>query len=579
MTSLALTPENYNAKNVPFNIVANGFVEPTSFSEIAGFGHCYLCGPRGCGKTTLLKMLTGKALMAVPEKSPASRWKNIISYSSIFVPADGLWNSQTNEKNSIAAFAAQILRKFVVEMKYRASETDEYSHPVHLPVTLDEAEQLEISKYCAEAWGFHNIAPGFNGLINALDNYSLNITQDSTLSTKDPLQLLLVGIRAFNTIVDEPDRRWALLVDEVEIAPQVILETLSSFVRSGAQELILKLSMSPFDRYGDTFKKTGRPFSGNDFREIDLSSFSDKDLRKFTSGIWDSLLNENDMEGTDELRVVLGETQWRRAYEKNYTAYKEKTKELLSDAKENDPTFKDWLKRKEIDINKLSKYSYNEISATIRKVRPILFFRQAFMKEAGAKRTRRELPELYSGYDAVVTMLEGNPRWIVTAFYEFLKKYREVGEVDPGFQYNVLLEIAKNFEALLEVTPDQTGENDVGILDIANAVSDCYHSDLIGTFTADPKSSFVIDNEAVSVYKIPLVRGLYAGAFMIAKSSSKLKIGDSLSGQRLRLSYLLAIRTDQEFMTRQTGKSKQLSKILSKEIPIEKEQSLYEIPY
>ena len=51
----------FNARWLTPEDVARSFVPTTHFKALAKFQHSLLMGPRGCGKTTLLKMLTRPA--------------------------------------------------------------------------------------------------------------------------------------------------------------------------------------------------------------------------------------------------------------------------------------------------------------------------------------------------------------------------------------------------------------------------------------------------------------------------------------------------------------------------------------
>lgn len=54
----------FNAKAMTFREVASTFVSSTKFAELAGRWNALLVGPRGSGKTTLMKMLSVEALRA-----------------------------------------------------------------------------------------------------------------------------------------------------------------------------------------------------------------------------------------------------------------------------------------------------------------------------------------------------------------------------------------------------------------------------------------------------------------------------------------------------------------------------------
>src|SRR6185369_5592218 len=87
----------YSANNARFlspEEVAQLFVPLPAFSRLVREGHCVLLGPRGCGKTTLLKMLTGRALKYWKTSERSRAYADSFSfpdYESIYIPADMRW--------------------------------------------------------------------------------------------------------------------------------------------------------------------------------------------------------------------------------------------------------------------------------------------------------------------------------------------------------------------------------------------------------------------------------------------------------------------------------------------------------
>src|ERR1035438_8529835 len=86
----------YNARWMTPEDVARLFVPTSHFAPLVQTQHSLLMGPRGCGKTTLLKMLThgaqrvwrGERLLCEPDL----RVYPTPSFEAIYVPSDVRWS-------------------------------------------------------------------------------------------------------------------------------------------------------------------------------------------------------------------------------------------------------------------------------------------------------------------------------------------------------------------------------------------------------------------------------------------------------------------------------------------------------
>ncbi|MBX3104000.1 MAG: hypothetical protein KF867_03400 [Cryobacterium sp.] len=561
--------DTFNAKKMSAKEIATSFVTPPAFAALAGADHCYLIGPRGSGKTTLLRMLHGESLEAWRGRA-AAELRAKITYSSIFLPADELWASQTNESNSRAAFATQMLYAFVESMMYRTGNYGRVVDDVHLGVALDHDQEVAIAQQCAKAWGLVDANPSFLGLQEALD-FSLvqlsggSINAHFASSVQDPLRLLTFGVRAFNRVAGQPHHRWALLLDEMELAPPEIHTAVVSFVRGGSADLILKVSMSPFDRYMDFYGNGGAPMPGHDFQTIYLSGQGRREIRSFTNGLWEATLRARALTFVPMSRA-LGTSSITREQTGQRTSGDEVNR-LLRTMQSADVDFAHWLRAKRINLNQLGSLNYNERSATIRKIYPLLVFRDAlltFRDGRPVRRSRKKSLEPFTGASAVTTLLEGNPRWIKTAFAQMLNYYDErTGTISAGFQYDALVSLANRFESLLRVLPRRvTSAPSVPVPDLVDAIAVYLNQQNTTRFSADPQNCFTVDRNIGPDIVEALVLGLYAGAFVHVRDRRSPAVLKSFEGQRFRLAYLLAVRDEKEFPLR-LGKDVRLSTILA----------------
>lgn len=559
--------DTFNAKRLSPRQIAGSFVVPSSFSAIASADHCYVVGPRGSGKTTLFRMLGGESLMAW-RGSDAASVRGRINYSSIFLPADQLWASQMNIATARGAFTAQMLYAFVETMMYRTSSADSSGNAVHLPVILTHEQEVALAEQCAKTWGFDNAKPGFLGLQEALDHYLMRLShQDGphagVLGNGGSISLLNFGVRAFNRIAKTPHHRWALLLDEMELAPPEIHNEVTSFVRGGANELILKVSMSPFDRYMHSYGAGGAPIPGHDFQTIYLSGQSRQEIQSFTNGLWKESLRSRDFAYVPMSRAlgISGgvEDGGPRSSDQDVVR-------ILKRAQSQDTDLARWLKDKFIDLGALESLSYNRRSATVRKILPLVVFREAILSFRGGRpvrRSRKKSIEPFTGARAVTTLLEGNPRWIKTAFSQMLNFYDpRTRTISPGFQYSALVDLANRFESLLRVLPQpQETSRAFPVAELVDGIASHMNRQNTSSFTPDPQNCFTVDGKAPTTVLDALVLGLYAGAFVHVRDRRSPAVLSDFRGQRFRLAYLLAVREGKEFPLR-LGKDVKISTIL-----------------
>ncbi|MGW9264984.1 ORC-CDC6 family AAA ATPase [Gordonia terrae] len=576
MSTIDLYYDVFNAKKMSPLEVADSFVEPPAFRSLMTKDHCYVIGPRGSGKTTLFRMLHGESLMA---------WKGIkgkeaqqrIDYSCIFLPADELWASQTSPETGVAAFNTQALIAFVETTLYRTGQRDSYDNDVHFPVVLSHSGEVELAQELADAWGITVRNHSLRGLLSALDLCLLKISNDDLdglgrVGSSDPLTLLTFSIRAFNRQAGQFNHMWALLLDEMEIAPPEIHHSVVRFVRGGSAGLILKISMSPFDRYSDSFGVGNSPIPGHDFQTVYLADLTQRDVRRITTGLWNEAVRERGLK-TRSLESALGSDS--RPLPKVYQHYRGRPRPLAGEIGEfvdymqaRDRTFAAWLRRRSISAADIENMSYAERSATVRKVLPLLVFRNAILEFRNGQpsgRVRKKQMEPFTGFEAVTKALEGNPRWIKSAFAQMLDAYDARAEVvGPGFQFDALTRLTNRFESLLRVLPSRApsaiSPSIVPVL--VDTIADYMHSANTGDFTADPVNCFTIDRRVPEHILDALVLGLYAGAFVHVRNRRSPAVLTQFTGERFRLAYLLGVRDNREFPLR-LGKDIALSQILS----------------
>jgi hypothetical protein len=173
------------------------------------------------------------------------------------------------------------------------------------------------------------------------------------------------------------------------------------------------------------------------------------------------------------------------------------------------------------------------------------------MRDAGGLRSRKAVPEVYSGIEILYDLCEGNPRWLQNLLSELYNEWASSGRkgeihptVDAPTQARVVRSFAQRFHDELyarpvaEVAGGRTLRWSVGDLvdRIAATLAERLFAD---QFPVDPVGAFRVDGQQPSEVISLIDSGLDFGAFVILGAMT----GDAASevvGSELRLSYRLA---------------------------------------
>ncbi|ELV8601174.1 hypothetical protein QNE95_004436, partial [Vibrio vulnificus] len=85
--------DSFNAKMSTTEDLCETFITNEFYDKLACPNHCIMIGPRGSGKTTLMRMLDVESL-ELWESERASEYRKTINYSGVFIPTDRYWKTQ-----------------------------------------------------------------------------------------------------------------------------------------------------------------------------------------------------------------------------------------------------------------------------------------------------------------------------------------------------------------------------------------------------------------------------------------------------------------------------------------------------
>lgn len=596
--------ESFNAKNLSPLQVARTFIPPKrQFGDLCSRSHSVVLGPRGSGKTTLLKMLQLPALAAWSHPS-AEEFIERIDFNAVFVPADIVWRAQfdnlfghgvdpeVGKRLGLASFTTHVLISLLNAFEATLG-------PVQRPLmqrfhsTLLPAQEALLVAELARAWDVSPTIPSVFGLKLGLrarlaEIASLAERLDGTsreqamgvVTSHNYLFLtfyeqVLFAVEIINGLTNQPDRQWALLFDELEIAPRDIRKQLIALLRGTDTKLLIKISMSPYNHDFDKLSHDIGGKAGNDFLPISLS-YSDKDdAVPFAEEIVASMLSEMGIEARSP-QNIFGQSEFdmgRSDQSKLGSAYAPGSANFrrFSDLSAKDATFRAYLERNDLDLKSLHLISDNQRASVVRKLTSVVTVRDAFLRESSdpnlisrTKLRSRKRPLLYTGASALFALTEGNPRWIIGTLGPLLKSLPSDGGPVPKHIQAKSVSIALNrFRALLSTLPVDFGGDggDASLLSLIDLIGEYFYSGVVvAPFKPEPPTTFVVDEVTPASVVKALEVALNVGAVVMVPETPDQKLVASIVGTRFRLTYLLAPHFK---LPLTTGKSRVLSSVLA----------------
>jgi energy-coupling factor transporter ATP-binding protein EcfA2 len=588
--------EAFNAKYLGPEEVAKGFVYSNHFEEVSGPYHAVLVGPRGSGKTTLLKMLQPAALSEW--KAPqADAFRERIKYSGVFISSDISWSKQLSalgygklspEHHKIlvlACFTTHVLHAVIETMLSRADKKTSYRS-----VRLDGATEQELAISIANSL---KVKPEIATLLSvkqALRNRLSDIRTlankgslldasgfSQTLASLDYLHLDFLDVSSnitslFNDAFGEQRERWALLFDELETAPEWIVEQLFSAFRVSDPKLYLKLAISPVSPTAlKTIVSAVGPDVGNDHRQVRLWYTDKVNSKAFCQNLWLSLTRKHGVNIT--AHEALGPSAFdpgdkRTAERKSPYSSGAPWHKLFTSLASKDRSFNAFLKAQSIDLKNAGEIHQHKRDTVLRKAAPVAAVREYFLHQArdGSISSRaRKTSELYAGADSIFAITEGNPRWfigVVSPLVAYMVK-NNVDKVPRDVQAKEIDCAADRLIALLKTIPVKShsfGRGPESLDVILNKIGTSLHDEImLRNFTLDPKLSFTVDKDVPADIQDLIASGLNRGAVMLIEDTAARTIVGEMRDAKLRLSYLLAAKYG---LPLRKGKTKMLSSIL-----------------
>jgi hypothetical protein len=218
---------------------------------------------------------------------------------------------------------------------------------------------------------------------------------------------------------------------------------------------------------------------------------------------------------------------------------------------ERDPSFAEYLREKEIDLDDLEQLSSEQRSAWLRKPRSVVVVREFYGFDVRGRGRSRKRPTVYTGLGGIIAMLEGNARWLKGITDHMLDAYQEQKdkqggpkELDRATQARLLDGASEAFLNYLRMIPSPVPPEisarfgPRGILEhIADPLSEMV---VAGTFRPDPPGTFNVPPGLDEGILASLRLLIHAGAIVHVPREENETVLGPLEGKRFRIAYLVA---------------------------------------
>lgn len=558
----------FNARWLNPEDVARSFVPTLPFKGLVRHENSLLMGPRGCGKTTLLKMLTRPAQRVwKAERAPNEpMWSDYRSpdFEAIYIPSDVRWSEElraverelgghpidaerVQRASIVISSLLEAIKTFKDITEEKGTDSTELVKALirHLELgpTIPSFREIRFKLMKWMDLIHHGIVKRDLAFIrNILDSFPAGLTAHS-------IDMVTKACMIFDEYNASSSKSlWGLCFDELEIAPEWLQKELLASLRSlDRQQFLFKLTWSP------VLPKHLMPKQemSHDYAPIRMWHTGTTDAKPFCCEFSTRYLRDRLHNPQLLPRDVFGPSPFAQEDSDTLDPYKPGTPEwhAMVQLASIDQSFRDYLIKRKISPENPVADSVALRDESLRKVKPIVLAREAFLKDAGSTimRRSRKIPPLYYGEDAIYAMSEGNPRLLTSLLDNLLDiKQHHAPQRGPiirrSAQARVLYAASLRMLTTVKSYPLKGGLRRVSLLYLVNRPGNFQGEELIGQeFKPDPVGSFFVDEDVKAEIMDEVATGLVIGALVnLGAHDQNEEFPSSVMGLRFRLSYVLA---------------------------------------
>jgi hypothetical protein len=558
--------ESFNARNYTEKQVAETFIINEEYRNLWRNRNTLVLGPRGSGKTTLFKMLTVPAIY-IWDDPFATELQQDRPFTAIYVPTDMHWHYQLENietklinTNNIGTF----ISKAAVTTSILIHVVKTFKDRLHYETDSDVKKESDLSNFLREQFYLSKSISSLDQIIILLKSRVANIRQIINRIERerekfnpselpdyfdlDYFTLTNTACTYFDNMFKlKQSKKWALCLDELEIAPQWLQQLALSHFRSVDENFLIKLSTSPLPSISGLMDASPR----HDLDLITIWNHSENNQDDFSEKLAQSILKRKGINSTPSKLfgnsdlIIKAEESKINKYDRDSEEWK-----LFKESAEWDIGFKNMLLEKDIDPDDPYTEKNSLKDSVLRKAKPIVALRNAFLKKSNTGEVvlrSRKLITIYNGKEAIYRIGDGNPRRLIGIIDDLCSKIifdsNNEPQLSPSEQAGVLSRASDHFVGYISSLPGSNtklGKSSLDLITILRDIGTFFRRGLLGTtFQLDPMGSFVVDSSIKEEITELLRIGVYHGAIVHVNPIQD-KIETSLLGKRFRLSFMLS---------------------------------------
>jgi hypothetical protein len=377
------------------------------------------------------------------------------------------------------------------------------------------------------------------------------------------------AVELFDDAIAERQARWALLFDELELAPDWIMQGLLTALRSTADKFLFKLAVSPFNERYDVLRSALQAMPDQDFNEIRLWHAHKEEGFAFSERLFLNICRDYGIRTTSVSDVLNrsfleAEGLGAAAYAKGSRQYR-----VISRGLRSDPSFARYWRDSGVNLDQIASLDEEERAAKVRKIYPLVVVRSFFRAPADSRQAKQQVKkgrktmEVYSGAASILAISEANPRWII-GLTRLLLSGNPSHPVKRSEQARQIESTIHKFRARLKAVSlgvDNPRIRANTVLDLLDRIGKYFQqSAILDDFNPQPTLTFIVDSHSSPDLVNAVGRAINVGAVVFVPDKSSVGILNDVKGKRFRLSYLLAPHYQ---LPLRLGSSVSLSHILS----------------
>jgi hypothetical protein len=601
----------FNANKMSPEHVARLYVRSSHLDALTSQDNVLLVGPRGSGKTTLMKMLTRPALdtwggevandLLRRPVLPMYVGSDTVLRAQLQVP-----ESQLAKAKSRAAFA--IVRRGKLGLHLVETAIEAVAHEIAMErASLDLVGEAALCDRIAAIFRLEPAFPSLGALRDAVGDTLLEFSSaiqsaadgdarqvhDASRRYQAPAlaDVLTRCQSAVTSAVDGLPRKWLLLFDEIEYLSDAARSEVLLLIRSLGPTFALKIALTPLSITENYLSEVEKSFlhAGHDFLPLSLGFDNSHDVLEFSQALATTILSRLVPE-FESLPGALGVSAFadpgiRTQFDVHYqTRERRSDDEVVRELAAAQPRFAEYAEKAAL-LDGLETLTSSQRAARYRKALPVMLlwlerlrptpFSVEDVAPSAISRRGRKAHQIYCGFPTFLLLADGNPRVLMRMLNRLLKQRQDTSEdggergpLFPAAWQDAAIESARREQiALANAYLSSHGPvfGDLFALDVLHEIGQQFEEAVHRSpkFSPDPATTFTIDEELPPALTKALVDAYYTGVLVSLDpivDRSLLRPGSELRGNRFRLSYLQGCHY---WLPVRKGRQVKLSSILS----------------